>query len=79
MRGGGGGGSDQGDSGGPEGDSDQGDSDTSQEEDSTSLPSYGHDSEPTDFTTGDNSLKPVIKQEMPSSQCVSSMEQDGDG
>ncbi|XP_077546247.1 uncharacterized protein LOC144158922 isoform X3 [Haemaphysalis longicornis] len=79
MRGGGGGGSDQGDSGGPEGDSDQGDSDTSQEEDSTSLPSYGHDSEPTDFTTGDNNLKPVIKQEMPSSQCVSSMEQDGDG
>lgn len=75
----GGGGSDQGDSGGPEGDSDQGDSDTSQEEDSTSLPSYGHDSEPTDFTTGDNNLKPVIKQEMPSSQCVSSMEQDGDG
>lgn len=79
MRGGGGGGSDQGDSGGPEGDSDQGDSDTSQEEDSTSLPSYGHDSEPTDFTTGDNNLKPVIKQEMSSSQCVSSMEQDGDG
>ncbi|XP_075525261.1 homeobox-containing protein 1-like isoform X3 [Dermacentor variabilis] len=74
-----GGGSDQGDSAGPEGDSDQGDSDTSQEEDSTSLPSYGHDSEPADFTTNDNNMKPVIKQEMPSSQCVSSMEQDDDG
>lgn len=73
-----GGGSDQGDSAGPEGDSDQGDSDISQEEDSTSLPSYGHDSEPADFTTNDN-MKPVIKQEMPSSQCVSSMEQDDDG
>ncbi|XP_077497375.1 uncharacterized protein LOC144107991 isoform X4 [Amblyomma americanum] len=73
-----GGGSDQGDSAGPEADSDQGDTDTSQEEDSRSLPSYGHDSEPADFTTNDN-LKPVIKQEMPSSQCVSSMEQDEDG
>ncbi|CAN8025898.1 unnamed protein product [Ixodes persulcatus] len=54
-----GGGSDQGDSGGPEGDSDQGDTDTSQEEDSRSLPSYGHDSEPTDFTAD----KTTIKQE----------------